>query len=666
MECERLNESNSYFSSSALIPGDPPQWSIGPESNLTNDPRLYPIYELQNARSSLWSLIDGWEALHNFVPILYPNKDTEGWEYNLDFHQNHHHHDLVCQPWTSYPHIGTNIRVRRRIWMRTCIKSEWLYKCRSILTEYINFHPRGVCYMSPLEIFLHSPTSDEGDWHRCIGILRDQIFELKFIDNKNKRLKYSLSRTEVKDLPNLQEQQQQQQQEKVMTNNSHSKSHSRGQISYRFMLTKKGSNGNDLGTVCILRTLTFHEKQSWIIQFVSQLDLLHICSNYPLHPFGPPVSDKVVIEGHMWKRGHVIPNWKYRFFRLRESGALTYYHNDLLKGRIQLKNCVILDNNGGGGHSNDFNVSHCSFVIQKNETSTRGGGKYELVLKTTDRKTKLQWMTGISLFCGNQPTTTIKKIKFPSKGPLYSYENIYNESQGKFLKKFQHVDVRDDMASNSSRSNSIDDRSFSGSISDSLDSISLGTVPENRSPSRGPRGDLQPKKSALKSSRRQLEGNFTKVESSPTRAAAPMSLPSPEENIRYFSSSKTAQGSSSVEIKGKQEQVIESETLLVPEANDDDDDDELDPSFYGLEEEDHQCSSAVADAKVGSPGINEEEDDQEAGWEDDDDLEDEEAEADANQDRKSSFSVVSNLKEYLSHHQDSAALMELMGLQEDH
>lgn len=605
MECQRLDESCSYFSSTALIPGDPPQWSIGPDSNLTNDPRLYPIYELENARSSLWSLIDGWEALHNFVPILYPNKDTGGWEYNIDFRDT--------SPWTSYPHIGTDIRVRRRIWMRTCIKSEWLYKCRSILTDYINYHPRGVCYMSPVEIFLDSSTSEQGDWHRCIGILRDQFFELKFIDDKNRRLKYSLSRTEVKDLTDQEDE------------NSPS-------IFYRFRLTKKGSNGNDLGTVCILRTSTFHEKQSWIIQFVSQLDLLHICSNYPLHSFGPPVSDKVVIEGHMWKRGHVIPNWKFRFFRLRESGALTYYSNDLLKGRIQLKNCEILDSSSD---SNDFNASQCSFIIQKNDTTTKGGGKYELVLKTTDRKTKLQWMTGIRLFSGNQPTTTIKKIRFPSKGPLYSYANIYHESQGIFLKKFQHVDARDEIVSNSSRSNSVDDRSNFGSISEDTESFSSEIVPDNRSSPRSPRRDLQPKKSALKSSRRQLEGKYLKVES-----PAPMGLPNRKENIRYFSSNSTR----------SQGEDVESDIILSG-VNDDDE-------CKGLKE-DHE--NDIAAVKVSDDP---EEDGQGTVWEDDDDME-YEGEKEADHDRKSSFSVVANLKEYLTHFEDSAALMELMGLQED-
>jgi hypothetical protein len=691
MECERLNRYDFSFSSSALIPGDPPQWSIGPELNLTNDPRLFPIYELQNAKSSLWSLIDGWEALHNFVPILYPNKDTEGWEYNLDFQDTQQQGSSSPLPWVSYPHIGTEIRVRRRIWMRTCIKSEWLYKCRSVLTEYINFHPRGVCYMSPVEIYLHSSTSaatstaEEGEWHRCIGILRDQIFELKFIDSKNKRLKYSLRRTEVKDLPN-----------QIKSGGGHSSSSSHSNVnSYRFILTKKGSTGNDLGTVCILRTLTLHEKQSWITQFVSQLDLLHICSNYPLHSFGPPVSDKVVIEGHMWKRGHVLPTWKYRFFRLRESGALTYYHNELLKGRIQLKHCVILDTN-----SNDFNSSQCSFLIQKNGTTAAviggggggggGGGTYELLLKTTDRKTKLQWMTGISLFCGNQPTTAIKKIRFPSKGPLYSYENIYQESQGIFVKKLQQVDLRDEIVSNSSRSNSmsLDEQSisdtsvssYSGSLTESLETISIGTNSGAGLSSSRPLRLKSALKSALKVSPTTTTAGVgaagVGATGSTTRAPTAMNLPYREENIRYFSSLKERQSQSQSldetkpEGKGKREgggeggegvfnEVQKVKEFLLPGAEDDDDDDELDPSFYGLEEEDHHDNSDSGDEAADLKH------DQGAEWEDNDDMDDDMEKEATDLDRKSSFCVVSNIKEYLVNHQDSAALMELMGVQED-
>lgn len=597
MECERLIENSLNYSSNELLSGDPPHWSVGPEANLTCDPRLYSVFELQNAKSSLCSLIDGWEALHNFVPILYPNKDTEGWEYNTDFTEE--------TGWSAYPHIGVNIKVRRRIWIRTCIRSEWLYKCRNILLEYLNNHPRGVSYMSPIEIFLK--TTDEGEWHRCIGILRDHIFELKFIDNKNKRIKYELNRIEILD-------------DKENT----------------FTLRRKGSTGIDLGSICTLRTHTIHEKKSWIMQFISQLELIHICSNYPLHPFGPPISDNVVIEGHMWKRGHIVPTWKFRFFQLRESGALTYYRNEHLKGRIQLKNCEIIDT------SNDYS-SQCSFTLKINET-------YELFLKTTDRKTKLQWMTGISLFCGtNQSTSKLRKLRFPTKGPLYSYENIYNESQGIFLKRFQHVDFRDETDSNS-RSNSLDDHSYSDtststpqtlehtSRTGSFDTLSF----TSSSPSKG----VTPKKSALKSNRPQ---RIDEVETKDSGKVP--SLPYQAANIRYFS----------VNLDDHQQvtrDVISpslDQNLVLPDEEDDDD--ELDNTFYGLEEEDTDPTSNMKNTSDTHEDSNAQS--SEAVWDDDDDEEDDKEANDIL--RESSFTVVSNLKEILSNHRDSATLMKLLG-----
>jgi hypothetical protein len=199
----------------------------------------------------------------------------------------------------------------------------------------------------------------------------------------------------------------------------------------------------------------------------------------------------------------------------------------------------------------------------------------------------------------------------------------------------------------------------------SLASSSGSSSVVSSNPTRG----LQPTKSALKSSRRATvdrEGDNTTRYMNP--APGPMSgvglvlsgAAGGEEHPRYFSSDlqsprlpcppidvqRDVKQPSHVELD-HQQIVTEDEG---EGEEDDDDDDEIDTgAFYGLEEE-------------RDPPVQQDGDDLEAVWDDDDDdgSDNDESEKDAT--RKSSFSVVSSLKDLLEDHRDSAALMKLMGL----
>lgn len=43
-----------------------------------------------------------------------------------------------------------------------------------------------------------------------------------------------------------------------------------------------------------------------------------------------------------WKRGHLVPSWKFRRFELRQNGTLAYYKGNELKGKIRLRGCNIV------------------------------------------------------------------------------------------------------------------------------------------------------------------------------------------------------------------------------------------------------------------------------------------------------------------------------------
>lgn len=43
-----------------------------------------------------------------------------------------------------------------------------------------------------------------------------------------------------------------------------------------------------------------------------------------------------------WKCGHLVPNWTFRRFELRQNGTLAYYKGHKLKGKIRLRGCNVI------------------------------------------------------------------------------------------------------------------------------------------------------------------------------------------------------------------------------------------------------------------------------------------------------------------------------------
>eukprot|EP00602_Paraphysomonas_sp_CaronLab_P010735 CAMPEP_0185039326 /NCGR_PEP_ID=MMETSP1103-20130426/36076_1 /TAXON_ID=36769 /ORGANISM="Paraphysomonas bandaiensis, Strain Caron Lab Isolate" /LENGTH=639 /DNA_ID=CAMNT_0027578173 /DNA_START=377 /DNA_END=2296 /DNA_ORIENTATION=- len=344
MECQRL--SDHKYSSTHLLSHDPPIWSAG-TANLTSDPRTFPVQELQEVIATVFNRANGWDTLHEFIFTLYPNKDEMGWEYNQDFDQR--------ESWTSAPSRVSC--VRRRIWMRTCVRDSKLYECRQALREYIDNHPRGICRSGAVE----RQSKYRKRWTEGLAVLTDTHLEITLDNNYQSRVVHSLRGCEA-----------------VVIEGESTGALVVEQRKYRFGLRQLGPGGKDEGVVCVLNARSIRDRDAWIAALAHQTALVNLIY-WPL-VIGPPTADQVIIKGEMWKQGHLVPNWKFRSFELRRDGTLAYSKDGVIKGKLRLRGCEVQDADCTDGEH--------AFKIVK-----RSG--YWLALRTHNAETKQKWVTAI-------------------------------------------------------------------------------------------------------------------------------------------------------------------------------------------------------------------------------------------------------------------------------
>ena len=81
-------------------------------------------------------------------------------------------------------------------------------------------------------------------------------------------------------------------------------------------------------------------RRRWVVAISYQLAILHRELNFPAFDYGPPTGDealdRVLTCGELAKQGHVVKNWKNRFFKLTPR-ALEYYEKETLKGFINIQ-----------------------------------------------------------------------------------------------------------------------------------------------------------------------------------------------------------------------------------------------------------------------------------------------------------------------------------------
>jgi hypothetical protein len=439
----------SQFSELHLLPTDPSQWSIASPSLYplnpiaSLDPTTLPPSHLTDAYPFLYSNPNGRNSLHEFIFTLYPNKDSQGWEYQTDFHQPSTFSSNSAGP-AWYPSHNPHCLVRRRLWFRTLVPIHSLQKCRQLLSSYIANHPRGLCHQGALQRM----SQYRKRWTHGIAKISNSSFSIELQNNYQKNYQFSLLNCEVQPIDSLQDL------EKYLSSSASSSaspssfklsdwneivgsasdpvpqtstrlistdhssaisSAAHGAVSTSsslrtnlFCLCSLNSSGQYTGIQTILNAPTPQDRSEWICLLSHQIALYNL-SFWSL-PYSPPLVDTVVYQGSLWKLGHIVPNWKLRRFELTQLGVLSYYSqasgqattvsgnsnsagngnggNGHRKGRVRLRGCQVEWFNGTNGIRNEI-------ILKK-------FNGYELVLRGENAQEMSQWMNELKAFTGLQ------------------------------------------------------------------------------------------------------------------------------------------------------------------------------------------------------------------------------------------------------------------------
>jgi hypothetical protein len=348
MECQRSD--GSSFSHRNLRAGDPASWSTGYVHNLTADPRHFATSQLHRIRyNTATSPISGWCSIHEFIFVIDTHSDDAGWTYNTSFDS--------ADGWSRRSLGFERARVRRRVWMTTCVRERDFVNCSRTLRSYIHNHPRGECKTGALMV---CDDSAQRVWKSGTGVLSD--YWLKVVTPDGPSI-HSLKGCRVEWLPDN------------SSDSGHDGVHG-------FMLREVQARGKGKRVVCVLGCTHLDQAESWVAALAHQLALNDL-SFWPL-AIGPPLGHAVVMQGDMHKRGHRLPSWKRRLFELRKDGIFSYYKGEVLKGKVRVRSCTVQESS----------KDRCFHLV-------RGNGNV-MTLRAPDDATKVKWMQCLVQYTGKE------------------------------------------------------------------------------------------------------------------------------------------------------------------------------------------------------------------------------------------------------------------------
>lgn len=300
MESQRSTDGVAYSSTLLINIEDPPEWSCS--KNIRIDPRALNC-TLERMNPNLTKLSDGFDLVHDFLFLLYPGGDEEGWEYNTAFAST------CVTDWSSS--AMSHHRVRRRIWFRTCARSANVDKCRHILQRYLDTHSRGVVFRGKI-----NRLSDYRKiWSEGEAFVIDDRIEINLKNYYRKQVSYPLRGCVA-----------------VVVRQDMC-----GGVDNVFCIRCFERGGNEL--ICTLQARNVNERNLWMTVLTHHLCVLHV-SFWPI-AFGPPLNERVIAIGDMWTHDGTWLIWKRRHFELRENGLLSYFKKGVLKGKTNVMNCLI-------------------------------------------------------------------------------------------------------------------------------------------------------------------------------------------------------------------------------------------------------------------------------------------------------------------------------------
>lgn len=121
-------------------------------------------------------------------------------------------------------------------------------------------------------------------------------------------------------------------------------------------------------------------RRRWVVAISYQVALNWPDVNFPPFDYGPPIENeglsRVLICGELQKRGHMVKNWKTRFFQLTPR-ELQYYEKENLKGKVSVEDATV-----------EFDDRSLEFTLH----SSSGG---DLVMRADSATTKATWVRAI-------------------------------------------------------------------------------------------------------------------------------------------------------------------------------------------------------------------------------------------------------------------------------
>lgn len=344
LECE-----TRHYDEAASAQGRyaPPRFCVGgPRAN--QDPRIVPVRQLigiTNANRNDIQIPPGWEKVHQYIYVLHGNTDDHGWQYRSDWSEG------VLEPqdeqWTGV-HTDQH-EVRRRIWMTTVVKRDDLIRAKRILSESLQRGSTGDV-LSGILLKLDQGYAGKSWQKRSVRLRLDNV---EFFNGEVKTGDMSLSQCEVKML------------------------HSSQCPGKDFAFTVRNLSGN---MKVIIDAGHKETRRRWVVAIGYQIAIHWPEVNFPPFDYGPPTGDdahnRVLICGDLQKQGHLVKNWKSRYFQLTPR-ELQYFEKDLMKGKISIEEAALKYDD----RSLDFTV--------------RGASGAVLVMRTDNQVIKTTWIRSL-------------------------------------------------------------------------------------------------------------------------------------------------------------------------------------------------------------------------------------------------------------------------------
>mmetsp|Transcript_23543 Transcript_23543/g.21418 ORF Transcript_23543/g.21418 Transcript_23543/m.21418 type:complete len:1061 (-) Transcript_23543:928-4110(-) len=324
----------------------PPRFSVGgPRAN--QDPRVVAVQQLLciTTNTNEIQIPSGWEKVHQYIYVKHTNTDDHGWQYRSDWSVG------VLSPqdeqWVGVNADGRD--VRRRLWMTTVVRRDDVIRAKRILSESLQKARTGVILQG--ELYKLEQGALSKSWQRrLVRLFHDS---LEFYSGNEKKGDLAFQGCDVKMLFGSQ---------------------CPGR-DYAFSIRHPN------GTVGVLLDADSKEiRRRWVVAIGYQIALNWPDVNFPPFDYGPPVGDegngRVLICGELQKRGHMVKNWKTRFFQLVPK-ELQYFEKESLKGKISIEEAVV-----------EFDDRSLEFTVRAHSGAT-------LIMRADSAATKATWVRAI-------------------------------------------------------------------------------------------------------------------------------------------------------------------------------------------------------------------------------------------------------------------------------